>query len=52
MEVKLEVGFFSILSQFLGPNAACTKFHVTKCRIVTPPLYIKWLIVQSLPFKF
>ena len=28
---------FSLLSRFLGPNAACTKFGVTKCRIVPPP---------------
>ena len=27
---------FSLLSQFLGPNAACTKFGETKCQIRTP----------------
>ena len=28
---------FSLLFQFLGPDAACTKFGVTKCRSAPPP---------------
>ena len=28
---------FCLLYQLLGPNAACTKFGVTKCRIAPPP---------------
>ena len=30
---------FSLLSQFLRPNTACTKFDVTKCQSATPPPY-------------
>ena len=36
---------FSLLSQFLGPNAACTKFGVIKCQIAPrAPLVDQYLI--------
>ena len=28
------VCFLSLITQFVGPNAACTKFGVSKCRII------------------
>ena len=38
---------FSLLSQLLETNAACTKFGVTKCRIATPPVTLSVPLIKN-----